>query len=88
MELSALYVKALKSVGQTRGLFECQACSRQTSVTAGTLFHNTRKPLRLWFEATWHITNQKYGANALGLQRVLGFLLNKLLAINLLMPRQ
>lgn len=56
----------------TRGLFECQGCSRQTSVTAGTLFHNTRKPMRLWFEAMWHITNQKYGANALGLQRVLG----------------
>lgn len=56
----------------TRGLFECQACTRQTSVTAGTLFHNTRKPLRLWFEAMWHITNQKYGANALGLQRALG----------------
>ena len=56
----------------TRGLFECRKCLRQTSVTAGTLFHNTRKPLRLWFEAMWHITNQKYGANALGLQRVLG----------------
>lgn len=56
----------------TRGLFECKECLRQTSVTAGTLFHNTRKPLRLWFEAMWHITNQKYGANALGLQRVLG----------------
>ena len=38
----------------------------------GTLFHNARKPLRLWFEAMWHITNQKYGANALGLQRALG----------------
>jgi len=25
----------------------------------------------LWFEAIWHITSQKYGANALGLQRVL-----------------
>jgi transposase-like protein/predicted RNA-binding Zn-ribbon protein involved in translation (DUF1610 family) len=56
----------------TRGLFECKKCSGQTSVTAGTLFHGTRKPLRLWFEALWHITNQKYGANALGLQRVLG----------------
>jgi len=27
--------------------------------------------LSLWFEAMWHITSQKYGANALGLQRVL-----------------
>jgi transposase-like protein len=55
----------------TRDLFECKKCRRQTSITAGTLFHGTRKPLRLWFEAMWHITNQKYGANALGLQRVL-----------------
>lgn len=55
----------------TRGLLECCRCRRQTSVTAGTIFHDTRKPLRLWFEAMWHITSQKYGANALGLQRVL-----------------
>ena len=55
-----------------RGLLECQECRRQTSVTAGTLFHDTHKPPRLWFEAMWHITNQKYGANALGLQRLLG----------------
>ena len=42
------------------------------SVTAGTIFHGTRKPLVLWFHAMWHITSQKYGANALGLMRVLG----------------
>ncbi len=55
-----------------RGLFMCKRCNRQTSVTAGTIFHRSRKPLALWFRATWHITTQKYGANALGLQRVLG----------------
>ncbi len=55
-----------------RRLFECRECRRQTSVTSGTLFHDTHKPLQLWFEAMWHITNQKYGANALGLQRLLG----------------
>ena len=32
----------------------------------------TRKPLRLWFQVMWSVTSQKYGANALGLQRVLG----------------
>lgn len=56
-----------------RGVFVCKSCGTQTSVTAGTIFHQTRKPLRLWFNAMWHIANQKYGANALGLQRVLGF---------------
>ena len=55
-----------------RGLFMCKRCDRQTSVTAGTIFHSSRKPLTLWFRAIWHITNQKYGANALGLKRVLG----------------
>ena len=55
-----------------RGLFWCQQCDHQTSVTAGTLFHDTHKPLRLWFEAIWYVTNQKSGVSALGLQRVLG----------------
>lgn len=56
-----------------RGLYRCCHCDIQTSVTGGTIFHDTRKPLRLWFEAMWHITSQKYGANALGLQRIVGF---------------
>lgn len=55
-----------------RGLHHCRGCSLQTSVLAGTLFQDTKKPLYLWFRAMWHITTQKYGANALGLQRVLG----------------
>jgi len=54
-----------------RGLFECAACHRQTSVTAGTIFQDTRKPLMLWFRAMWYVTNQKTGVSALGLQRVL-----------------
>jgi len=54
-----------------RGQFNCSQCGVQTSVTAGTVLHRTRKPLRLWFRAMWHITGQKYGTNALGLQRVL-----------------
>jgi transposase-like protein len=64
--------KFTESWVNNRGLFVCKSCGSQTSVTAGTIFHQTRKPLRLWFNAMWHIANQKYGANALGLQRVLG----------------
>jgi ribosomal protein L37AE/L43A len=44
-----------------RGLWSCQQCGVQTSVTAGTIFHRTRKPLRLWFRTMWHITTQKWG---------------------------
>ncbi len=55
-----------------RGLHWCRNCGYQVSVTAGTLFHDTHKPLRVWFEAMWYVTNQKSGVSALGLQRVLG----------------
>ncbi len=55
-----------------RDLYWCRNCGYQASVTAGTLFNDTHKPLRLWFEAMWYITNQKSGVSALGLQRVLG----------------
>lgn len=53
-------------------LWQCAGCEHQSSVTAGTIFQDTRSPLRLWFQAMWWITTQKNGASALGLQRVLG----------------
>src|SRR5438093_13412427 len=55
-----------------RGLRMCAACGHQVSVTAGTIFQDTRTPLTLWFWAIWWVTSQKTGASALGLQRVLG----------------
>jgi transposase-like protein/Zn ribbon nucleic-acid-binding protein len=53
-------------------LYECPKCGRQTSVIAGTIFHDTRKPLRTWFTAIWWVTTQKNGASASGLQQILG----------------
>ena len=53
-------------------LLRCRACRHQTSVTAGTIFQDTRTSLRLWFQAMWWMTSQKNGVSALGLQRVLG----------------
>ena len=56
----------------SRSLLHCRSCQGQTSVTAGTIFEGTRKPLRIWFLAMWFVTSQKHGVSALGLQRVLG----------------
>ena len=56
----------------SRQTIQCRACSSQTSVTAGTIFHRTRKPLTMWFRAIWWVTSQKTGSSALGLQRILG----------------
>lgn len=52
--------------------YRCSQCGYDFTVTAGTLFTDTHKPLRLWFEAIWYVTNQKLGVSALGVQRVLG----------------
>ena len=55
------------------GWLRCRACRHKTSLTAGTIFEGTRKPLRTWFLAMWFVTSQKNGVSALGLQRELGF---------------
>jgi transposase-like protein len=41
-------------------------------VIAGTIFQDTRKPLRTWFTAIWWVTTQKNGASAMGLRQILG----------------
>ena len=53
-------------------LLQCAGCGHQSSVTAGTIFQDTRKPLTLWFRAMWAVTSQKNGASAIGIQRELG----------------
>jgi transposase-like protein len=53
-------------------IFECARCGQQESVTAGTVFHRTRTPLRKWFQAAWLMARDKRGVSALFLSRELG----------------
>lgn len=53
-------------------LWQCTACRKQTSLTAGTLFESTRLPLRLWFLGIYHLTQPKNNVSALELKRLLG----------------
>jgi len=55
-----------------RGQFRCTWCDVQTSVTAGTIFQGTRKGLRPWLRAMWHLTEVAGGTNASEIQRMLG----------------
>jgi transposase-like protein len=41
-------------------------------VTAGTIFHGTRKPLTLWFKALWWFSTRKASVNATALKELLG----------------
>jgi transposase-like protein len=63
---------ASKSLEIRRDLWRCLSCRKEVSVTAGTVFQDSKLPLTLWFRAMWQITSQKNGVSAIGLQRVLG----------------
>ena len=56
-----------------RSLLICTECGHQTSISAGTTFQGTRKPLRLWFHVMWWMMSQKTGASAKNLQHTMGF---------------
>ena len=53
-------------------LWQCAACRHQVSLTSGTVLHNTRTPLTVWFWAAYLMTTDKRGVSALFLQRQLG----------------
>src|SRR5665648_267089 len=55
-----------------RGMWMCSGCGRQTSVTAGTIFHRSHTPLATWFAAIWFVCASKNGVSATTLQQVLG----------------
>jgi Zn ribbon nucleic-acid-binding protein len=52
--------------------YECAACGRQTSVTAGTVFHRSHLSLLTWFLAIYAIASPSNGISALQLQAQLG----------------
>ena len=55
-----------------RILYQCNACRKQTSVTAGTIFASSKLSLRLWFKAIYLLTQSKKGLSSLELARRLG----------------
>ena len=71
---------------EARRTWQCRACRRQTSATAGTVLHRSKLPLTAWFTAAYLMTSLKPGISALQLQGQLGltrfetawFLLHKL----------
>jgi hypothetical protein len=58
--------------GTPRKLFQCNACRKQTSQIAGTIFHSTKLPLTTWFHAMYLITQTKQGISSIELGRRLG----------------
>jgi len=57
---------------KNKGRFECSDCHAETTITNGTMFHKSTKPLQIWFRAIWWMVAQKNGVSAKGLQKILG----------------
>lgn len=57
---------------EKRGLWECAACGHQASVTAGTVLHRTRTPLRHWFLAMFLLVMDKRGLSSVALGKQIG----------------
>jgi transposase-like protein len=51
--------------------WQCADCRHQVSLTAGTILHNTKTPLMVWFWAAYLMTTDRRGLSALFLQRQL-----------------
>ena len=53
-------------------IFRCAQCKANFSITVGTIFENSKLPLRVWFGAIWLITNHPKGIASTTLAKDLG----------------
>lgn len=66
--------KTLKSgrVVGPRSLYKCKACKRQFSVTKGTIFEDSKIPLRSWLTVMYRMCSSKKGVSARQIGREFG----------------
>jgi transposase len=55
-----------------RRAFSCASCGHHVYPTAGTVFQDTRTPLRVWFYAIYLFVTTRHGVSGKELQRTLG----------------
>ena len=55
------------------GIRRCKSCRFKNRVTAGTVFEDGRKSLRLWFSVMWLLMAQKIGMSAKNFHDAFGF---------------
>src|SRR3954467_7187901 len=57
---------------RTRKVFQCNRCKKQLSLTAGTVFQDTKLPLAAWFAAIDALPQRKAGSSSIELGGRLG----------------
>jgi len=63
---------ALKGKAHRKGLYQCNACREQFTVTVGTVFERSKVPLNKWLLATYLTSSSKKGISAHQIGRMLG----------------
>ena len=58
--------------GELTNQYKCYACRAKFSIRVGTIFQDTKLPLRTWFAAIWMITNHPKGIASTTLATDLG----------------
>ena len=63
---------ALKGKAHRAGLYQCNACREQFTITVGTVFERSKVPLNKWLLATYLMSSSKKGISAHQIGRTLG----------------
>ncbi len=58
---------------KVRLAYECASCGTRQALLAGSIFEQTKSPLRFWFRAIYFFVASKGGLSALELKRHMGF---------------
>lgn len=65
-------VKIMNRAGVPTNQYKCYACRGKFTIKVGTIFQDTKLPLRTWFAAIWMITNHPKGIASTTLATDLG----------------
>ena len=55
-----------------RSCYECDHCGTQVYPTAGTIFHKSATPLRIWFQVIYRVASTRCGISAKQIERETG----------------
>ena len=68
-----LYCQSTKYWLTSKHKIHCSQCEKEFSITSGTIFQDTKKPLLLWFHIMWWVVAQKTGVSATNMTCFMGF---------------
>ena len=68
----SVFVKKMTGKKHRKGLYQCNDCRKQFSVTIGTIFERSKVPLNKWLAAFFLLNASKKGVSAHQIHRTLG----------------